>query len=103
MYGSIFRMRLKRGKQAELVSLMEEWDSTQRRRAEGFVATFVFKPDAAQAGDVTGVAVFADKQSYLSNANDPKQDQWYRKMRALLSADPVWEDGEVIAGKAKRV
>lgn len=103
MYGSIFRMKVKRGKRSALVALMDEWHRTQRRRAAGFVATFIFKPEKGASGDFTGVAVFEDKKSYFANANDPKQDEWYRKLRALLAADPAWEDGEVIAGKAKRV
>ena len=43
------------------------------------------------------VAVFESKETYEANANDPAQDAWYRKFRALLTADPEWNDGEVTA------
>jgi hypothetical protein len=40
---------------------------------------------------------FKDKESYVANARDPKQDERFRKMREFLAADPDWHDGEIIA------
>jgi hypothetical protein len=42
------------------------------------------------------VVLFQDKESYLANANDPEMNKEYEAYRALLDADPVWNDGEVI-------
>ncbi|MCX2726790.1 hypothetical protein OO015_04680 [Thermomicrobium sp. 4228-Ro] len=42
------------------------------------------------------MATFDDRESYRRNADDPEQDRWYRALRALLSEDPYWEDGEVM-------
>lgn len=55
------------------------------------------KPDAG-SGELIGVAIFQDKQSYLANGDDPAQQEWYRKLRDALEADPEWEDGEYVAG-----
>ena len=30
------------------------------------------------------------------NGRDPEEDRWYRQLRALLEADPEWEDGEIV-------
>jgi hypothetical protein len=40
------------------------------------------------------VAVFDDRDTYFKNADDPAQDERYQRMRALLSEDPTWTDGE---------
>jgi hypothetical protein len=41
--------------------------------------------------------IFRDKESYMRNADDPAQDEMYRKLVALLEGPPTWEDGEIIA------
>ena len=56
------------------------------------------KPDA-KSGELIGVAVFEDKASYEANADDPEQDKWFGSLRALLTEDPEWEDGEYVAGE----
>jgi len=96
LYGSIFRLQPIPGKEQELEALMraEEQQDEQRLRASGWVSTYIFKLDK---GGMMGVAIFESKEKYHANANDPKQDEWYRKLRALLQADPEWNDGEVIA------
>jgi|SRR4051812_9067183 len=96
MYGSIFRFQPLPGKEQELEALVsqEGQQDAQRLRDSGWVSTHVFKLDK---GGMMGVAIFESKEKYQANANDPKQDEWYRKFRALLQADPEWNDGEVIA------
>jgi len=96
MYGSIFRFQLKPGKEQEALKMfgMEEAQEGQRLRGSGMVGSYLFKLDN---GGYMGVAVFENKDKYVANANDPKQDEWYRKFRALTEADPEWNDGEVVA------
>ena len=55
------------------------------------------RPDS-DTGELIGVAVFEDKEAYLANGNDPEQDAWFGKLRALLQSDPSWEDGEYVIG-----
>jgi len=45
-----------------------------------------------------GVAIFRDRESYRANADDPDQDAWYKRLCALLEADPEWEDGVILGG-----
>lgn len=39
--------------------------------------------------------LFESKDAYHANAQDPRQDALYEEMRALLTEDPEWHDGEV--------
>ena len=98
MYGSIFQFTAKPGAEEQLEALFKNMDTEEgaRLRKAGIMASYAFKLDK---GGYIGVAVFENKDKYFANANDPAQDQWYRKFRALLEADPVWNDGEVVAAE----
>jgi heme-degrading monooxygenase HmoA len=92
MYGTVARMRLKPGMEAKLKEDMEQYDQL---KIPGFVSTVVYRTDR-DPNEIYIAVVFKDKQSYRANADDPKQDERYKKMRALLAADPEWHDGEII-------
>jgi len=95
MYGTIARMRPKPGQTKAIVAMMEEWERTRRSKIKGAVATYVYKPDR-KPDELVMAVVFQDKKTYRANADDPEQDKWYQRFRALLQADPEWEDGEII-------
>lgn len=95
MYGSIFRMKVKEGAENRIAELMEEWERDVRPDVPGALGGYLMKPDNAN-GELVGVAVFEDRESYRANAESPKQDEWYRKMRDQLEDDPAWEDGEFL-------
>ena len=97
MYGSIFRMRPIEGREQDVIEVFNEWDRERRPNVRGVVGGYLMKPDA-DTGELIGVAVFEDKEAYLANGNDPEQDAWFRKLRALLQSDPSWEDGEYVVG-----
>ena len=92
MYGTIARMRLKDGADEELNRQLEEFTA---RAVPGFRQTLIYRMDA-DSNDVMMVVAFDDKESYVKNAEDPRQNEDYEKMRALLVADPEWNDGEII-------
>lgn len=96
MYGSIFKFNLLPGKEAEAKAMMEAnaGADQERLKSSGMVASYVFRLDS---GGYMGVAVFEDKEKYQSNANDPRQHEWYLKFRAMTDADPEWHDGEVVS------
>ena len=95
MYGTIFSMKVKPGKERELVESFRRWEGERKPKVPGFVASFVLRSDKG-SGEFVGVAVFKDKVTYAANANDPEQDKWYRQMRTLLRSDPEWNDGEYV-------
>lgn len=100
MYGSIFRMRPKAGREGEVAALFEEWGRTRGPIVRGVHAGYVLRPDD-KSGEMIGVAIFEDQATYVANADDPAQHAWYLRLRDLLEADPIWQDGEyVVAGEA---
>jgi quinol monooxygenase YgiN len=98
MYGTIFRMKIKPGKEQELIAAFDKWESERKPKIAGAIASLVLKSDKVP-GEFFGIAVFKDKESYGANARDPEQDKWYRQMRLLLKSDPEWNDGEYIFAK----
>jgi len=100
MYGTIFHMQVKRGQEGRVAQLMKDWEQERKPKVKGALTGLLLKPDN-RPGILIGVAVFADKASYAANAEDPEQDRWYQKLRALLQADPEWEDGEYVVGVLK--
>src|SRR5262249_46962931 len=96
MFGTVFRMRPKPGQQQAVEELFHRWGHDLRPNVQGAYSGFLFK-STSHPGELVGVAVFDSKASYDKNANDPAQDRWYRELRALLEADPDWNDGEVVA------
>ena len=99
MYGTVARLKARIGQEKALVALMDDWDKSRGPKVKGAMAGYLYKLDK-KPGEYLMVAVFQDKATYAANAQAPEQDAWYRKFRALLDADPVWEDGEIISGGA---
>ena len=99
MYGTIFRMKVKSGQEQKIIDLFEEWERERKPKVKGAIGGYLLRPDN-RPGELTGVAVFADKASYEANADNPEQHGWYQKLRDMLEADPEWEDGEWVAGGA---
>ena len=96
MYGTVARMQLKPGMESKLVDEMAQYE---RLKIPGYVNTMVYRMDRDPNEMYVAVA-FKDKESYVANARDPKQDERFRKLRGLLTADPEWHDGEVIGSHA---
>jgi heme-degrading monooxygenase HmoA len=95
MYGSVFHLKVQPGREDTVRQLFERWDREHAPRVQGFQAAYLFKPDE-QPDELIAVAIFTDREAYRKNALDPEQDRWYHELRALLTTDPIWEDGEVI-------
>ena len=91
MYGTIARMKVKTGKEAELEQVM----GNNARDTPGFVFAHVYRMDDDPQTVMLAVA-FDSKESYRANAESPEQDVEYQAYRALLDADPEWHDGEII-------
>lgn len=94
MFGTVARVMVQPGNEEEFVAIGEQW-SQARGEATGQVADYLFKQEG-QPGAYLLVGIFRDRATYEANARDPETDRWYRRMRALLTADPEWHDGEVV-------
>ncbi len=95
MFGSIFRMQPKPDQERHIADHFRRWERERRPAVGGAVASYLFRPTASP-GELIGVAVFDSESSYRRNAGDPAQDRWYRDLRQMLEADPVWHDGDVL-------
>ncbi len=100
MYGTVAHLKVKAKQDKALAALMDEWNKTRGSKVKGSIAGYLYKLDK-NPNEMILVAVFENKQTYTANAQDTEQDKWFRRVRALLTADPVWEDGEIIGGTAR--
>ena|SRR5436190_21905704 len=87
MYGTIARMRVKSDHAQQLQAMNDEWTQERGRQVDGFVASYVLRPDE-RPDELILVAIFRDPDAYRANASDPEQDRRYRRMREHLDADP---------------
>jgi hypothetical protein len=91
MYGTVARMQMKPGAEAELMRLSREDVGV----VPGMTFCYVFRSDADS--NVAYLAVgFDSKAAYLANADSPEQHERFLRMRALMTADPEWHDGEIV-------
>lgn len=93
MYGTIARLRVKPGVEAELAQQLRDFNA---QRVPGFVRTEIYRMDADPAEHYMAV-VFDSKEAYWANARSPEQDARFRQMLTLLEGEPEWHDGEIIA------
>jgi quinol monooxygenase YgiN len=89
MYGTIAKLKVKQGALEEIRRMETS------RKPDGMVGTLVFQSDSA-ADELWLVAIFRDKESYFANADSPDQDAEFQRLRAQLTADPEWHDGEIV-------
>jgi hypothetical protein len=90
MFGSVFKMQVQPGKKKQLMDLM----MNDGRTTPGMRAALMYDTGG---DELWGVAVFDDEKTYRTNADSPEQNKEYEQMRALLTADPEWHDGNVTA------
>jgi len=93
MYGSVYKIRPKAGKEQDIVRMMEEWDRERRPNVKGALGGCMYKLDN---GGLMGVAIFESKDDYRANAESPEQNAFYRRWRELMESDPEWNDGEIV-------
>ena len=91
MYGTIARIH---AKPDALEYLMDVGSQDSMRRVPGFISQYVSRSDA-NPNEYWLVVVFESKEAYLANAADPAQDASYQRLRAFLTEDPEWHDGEI--------
>jgi len=92
MYGTVARMRIKPGMEAQLRQLSREFEEAN---IPGYLFEYVYRLDSG-GNEYLVVAGFESREAYRANAEDPKQHARYLQYRALLEADPEWSDGEIV-------
>ena len=94
MYGTVARIQVLPGKEQELKDISEQM-ARDYDPASGQIADYLFKLDSGE-NEYIIVALFSDRESYHRNAQAPETSRQYEILRALLAADPEWNDGEVV-------
>ena len=92
---TFWRMKVQPGKMDEFKALMDSRQEEARIRATGWVQTVVGERKESPE-EIWGAVTWDTSENYHKNAASPDQNQWYEKMRALLSADPEWFDCNVV-------
>ena len=92
MYGTVARLQVKPGNEAALLEVLGTFD---RQHVPGAVSVRCYRMDT-NPSEIYMVVEFESATAYKANANSTEQDARYREMRALLSADPEWHDGEIV-------
>ncbi len=96
MYGSVAHLRVKPGNEQGVLDYVTDWTRDRKPHTPGAMGGYVYQLDKDAGAWVFAVA-FADKASYEANAQSPQMDADYQRLRSLLEADPVWEDGAIVA------
>ena len=92
MFGTIARMRVKKGMERQLEELSRKFES---RHVAGWMSTNIYRAKD-DLGEYWISVVFRDELSYKKNADDPVQGRWFRELMSLLESEPEWHDGEVV-------
>ena len=90
MYGTLGRMRPKAGKRDELVALMSE--PPTGAAANGYRGSYLLRADEGE--ELVVAVMYEDKEAYFAMVHDPKTDENFGKIVALLEGEPAWTDGE---------
>lgn len=93
MYGTVARMTADPGSRQ---ALMDYSQQVVDEPIPGLIASYVYQMDS-NPDEYYLAVLFESRESYHANAQSPEQNERYEQLRALLSADPEWHDGEVIA------
>jgi quinol monooxygenase YgiN len=96
MYGTVARLRVKTGMESQFRQIIKEQTRPfEAGQVPGFVASYGYRMDA-DPHDYYLAVVFASKEAYWANAQNPEQDARYRQWLPLLEGEPEWHDGEIV-------
>ncbi|MFN8422249.1 MAG: antibiotic biosynthesis monooxygenase [Anaerolineae bacterium] len=93
MYGTVARMQIKPGAEAQLMALSKDYSAAT---VPGYVGEYIYRLDN-EPNTYYMAVLFDSKEAYHANAQDPAQNERYMQMRALMASDPEWHDGEIIS------
>jgi len=97
VYGTVAHLRVKPGQHQGIIDYVAYWRTERRPQTPGAVGGYAYRLDSDPNAWVFAIA-FEDRASYEANARSPQMDADYQRLRALLEEDPIWQDGEILAG-----
>ena len=91
---TLFKIRALPGQRQAVIDHFDLWLRDRRPDAGGFVRV-VLVSNINEPDEFMSYAMFANKETYDANSNDPEQHAWYETLRSYLVTDPEWFDGTV--------
>ena len=89
---TFFRMKALPGKRQAVVDHFLRDEQELVGETPGFVRAILVTnnedPDELMAG-----VRFDSTEHYNANSNDPRTNDWFQELRAMLAADPQWFNG----------
>ncbi len=95
MHVSFVKAKALPGKRQAILDHMEKWEREQQSSAKGWIRSYLAASNS-NPDEIMGAIVWDDTANYLTNANRPEQDAWYRELRAMMVSDPEWFDGTLL-------
>jgi quinol monooxygenase YgiN len=92
MFGTVARMRVKKGMESSLEELSRNFES---RNVPGWQWTTIYRA-TGDPQEYWIAVVFRDEASYKKNADDPEQNRWFGELMKMLESEPEWHDGNVV-------
>ena len=97
MYGTVAHFPIKPGMEGQFRQIIEgQMHAFEAGQVPWFVATYIYRTDA-DPNDFYLAVVFESREAYWANAQSPEQDARYRQWLPLLTSEPEWHDGEIVA------
>jgi len=93
MYGTVARMRVKPGMEADFQRLAREME--EAFEPDGFITTYVYQMDKDSREFYLAV-VFESREQYFANAESPEQHAQFLRLMTVLEQEPEWHDGEIV-------
>jgi len=97
MFGTIARATLKPGQEGKLETFLQEWERDIRPKIPRPFITMM-RHQAGQPDRIVFLALAQDEQTYRTLASMLEQDQFYRRVNEVFTAEPAWEDVEMAWG-----
>lgn len=92
MYGTVAKMWVKDGAQADFLRITAEVEGVP---VPGMVAVHVYQMDA-DSREYYMTVLFDSKEAYVANARSPEQHARFTLLMTALETEPEWHDGEVV-------
>ena len=92
MYGTVARMYVKAGKEAQFQQIAQDIGVG---RVPGEVGVYAYQMDRDSREFFLAV-IFESREAYVANANSPEQHERFLKMMQMLEREPEWNDGEIV-------
>ncbi|HET7093273.1 MAG TPA: hypothetical protein VFI22_07345 [Thermomicrobiales bacterium] len=96
MYGTVARFSVMPRQDEAVMATLDRWRREGKPEAKGWVGDYILTSERIP-GEWLVMVLFDNEENYRKNAADPEQHRQFEEVRALLRADPEWNDGAIVA------